>query len=378
MIPAAARHAARCFAGFADAPVLPDLKGWSQIPAGFSGSAVYRVIDPRGSGWSLKQLTASASVSHVKATHQVLVHVRRAGCDWVSGPNHLVGNPSETVADLGTHGCWEMTQWMPGRSYSDIDRLAGNLDEAVKVLTAGCRAIACFHDAAASMVRQNGPAPSVIDRIKRLDSLSSSILSTCDGAGNKIRSLHLSPVVAPELLRACHQITADWPIFARQIRNDLEQRAGEVTPIQWVVRDVHRGHLLFTDDSGSLSAAAKPTVSGMIDFDAMRLDTPAADLARWIGDFLFLAIIHGDAAADIATRFWQAGLAEYRQIRSFSEQQQTLCWTLVRSSSLISLANWVDWILQQRRRFLAADSSIAQRLVALNQQWTIVRQATDR
>ncbi|QDV63899.1 phosphotransferase [Crateriforma conspicua] len=378
MIPDAARHAARCFAGFADAPVLPNAKGWSQVPAGFSGSAVYRVVDPRGGAWSLKQLTASASVSHVKAIHQTLLHVRRAGCDWVAGPNHLAGNRAQTVADLGTLGCWEMTRWMPGRSYSDIDRFTVSPDEAGKVLVAGCRAIASFHNAAASMLHQNGPAPSVIDRIKRLDSLSSSILSTCDDAGDKIRTLNISPTVAPELLQACHQVTADWPTFAWQIRNDLEQRAGEVTPLQWVVRDIHRGHLLFADDAGSLSTAAKPTVSGMIDFDAMRLDTPAADLARWIGDFLFLAIFHGDAAADIAARFWQAGLAEYRQICSFSHQQQTLCWTLVRSSSLISLANWVDWILQQRRRFSAADSAIAQRLVALNQQWTVVRQATDR
>ncbi len=104
-------------------------------------------------------------------------------------------------------------------------------------------------------------------------------------------------------------------------------------PIQWVLRDVHREHVLFQHGQ----------VSGLIDFDAARRDTVAVDLARWAGSFIDLGLEK--------TRIWAAVLSGYQTVRPISACEQQLASAMEEISWYLRLANWVVWVALERRVF---------------------------
>ncbi len=125
-------------------------------------------------------------------------------------------------------------------------------------------------------------------------------------------------------------------------------------PIQYVLRDIHRDHILFTD--------REPT--GLIDFDAVRMDTPATDLARWVGSFHVPPGKSGDREIE---KVWEAALAGFRDENSLKSCPQRdlnvgLARDLCFATTWISLANWLVWVLCQQRAFPAGQNAVARRI----------------
>jgi homoserine kinase type II len=98
--------------------------------------------------------------------------------------------------------------------------------------------------------------------------------------------------------------------------------------IQPAIRDIWHDHVLFTGDA----------VTGIIDFGAMRLDTPLTDIARLVGSLV------GD---DDDARYF--ALDAYAELRPLSGDDQRLIDLLDASGQVVAAANWLRWLYVERR-----------------------------
>lgn len=75
-------------------------------------------------------------------------------------------------------------------------------------------------------------------------------------------------------------------------------------------------------------------VTGLIDFGAVGLDSPAADLARLLGSL----------APDQVER-WEVAWDAYRQIAPLSPAEQRLSLLLDKTGTVVSAMRWAEWML---------------------------------
>jgi homoserine kinase type II len=81
-------------------------------------------------------------------------------------------------------------------------------------------------------------------------------------------------------------------------------------------------------------------VTGLIDFGAMQIDTPAADVARLLGSF-----VRDDPTG------WQSGVAAYTSIRLLSEVELRAVSALDLAGKILAGCNWLRWIYIDGRQF---------------------------
>jgi Ser/Thr protein kinase RdoA (MazF antagonist) len=92
---------------------------------------------------------------------------------------------------------------------------------------------------------------------------------------------------------------------------------------QPAIRDIHHDHVLFTGDE----------VTGIIDFGAMRMDTPLTDVARLVGSL---------AGDDHEAR--QFALDAYAELRALSEADRKLVDLLDETGLVLGAMNWLTWL----------------------------------
>src|SRR5262249_54544824 len=131
---------------------------------------------------------------------------------------------------------------------------------------------------------------------------------------------------------------------------DLERTRSLLAPwlnrpitLQPCLCDIWHDHVLFVGDE----------VAGIIDYGSCGADHVAADLARLLGS------LAGDEASLRA-----AGLSAYRKVRPFSDEEQGLMEVLDRTGLTLGIANWLNWLCREHRRFEHLDLVI-QRLRTL-------------
>ncbi|MBW8885212.1 MAG: phosphotransferase [Planctomycetia bacterium] len=98
--------------------------------------------------------------------------------------------------------------------------------------------------------------------------------------------------------------------------------------LQPAIRDVHHDHVLFTGEE----------VTGLIDFGAMRIDTPLADVARLVGSLV------GD---DHEAR--QFACDAYSELRPLSEADRRLIDVLDETGVVLGALNWLIWLYIEHR-----------------------------
>ncbi|QEG02694.1 Phosphotransferase enzyme family protein [Stieleria maiorica] len=267
---------------------------------------------------------------------------------------------------------WELATWMPGRPLTD--------DASLQLIGRGTRAIADLHQAlthvpSGALPSQFRTAPALAERLQRIAWLDEQLPRTL--SANLDGRVH--PSVAAALERARGVLQHKWPATATRLSAALAPLARRRWPLQYVVRDIHREHVLFSGGA----------VSGIIDFDALRIDTVAVDLARWAASFTHAS----RTLEDVIDRV----LADYRAATPFpnrpagsqgdtpsaapgsvakpdrigqadrilgrplgpetdfgasdSAEFRTLVLLIAESSLWISLANWVVWLVGESRQF---------------------------
>jgi Ser/Thr protein kinase RdoA (MazF antagonist) len=281
-----------------------------------------------GMEFALRRWPEGTNRERVLEVHQVLEKLRYR--------THLVPHlyrtrdrSSSVITFEGFH--WELADWIKGTPITTpIPRQ--------RILHAAS-ALAELHAASAALgvVRQ---VPAVLSqRLHRFAEIEANYPSILVALGE--RHSHLKFVLDSILVEMRSRIAVH--------RTRLGDLIGTPVPCQWVLRDVHRAHLLF---------AASGEVSGFIDFDAMRIDTPMTDIARLAGDL---------------TRDFPGALElvvdTYCASRYINAEERVLLKELCGSLPTGAAWTWIEWLaLDQLPEGVTKDQAI-KRIQGFAQVW---------
>lgn len=293
---------------------------------GWSGSSLWRVhADDRSTLaaglptsprlYCLRRWPAGTDPKRLAFIHKVLTHVVAAGIDFVPVPI-----PTRSVSDAAfirrNEYVWDLSPWLPGTA----DYHAKPTRQR---LAAAMQALARFHEAAAGFPRETanlGPAPVLIERLQQIRLLLGGefdrIAAAVHAGGDAALDLRASRVLT---------LTRDRlsPLLA-----PLELAGSLAIPLSPAIRDIHHDHVLFTGGE----------VTGLVDFDALRIDTPLADVARLVGSLV---------ADDKQAR--EFALAAYAELRPLADQDRQLIDLLDQSGLVLGGLNWLRWMYLERR-----------------------------
>jgi len=285
---------------------------------GFSGALFWRLHTPRGALCLRRWPKEHPSPERLELIHQVLRRCERCGLQFVPVP--ILAEDGSSFVSEGGH-FWELSPWMPGAPHDFALPSLPRLDAALEALAEFHLAAASFPGSAGSRAA-GAPSPAIMERLRRIERL----------LAGDLRSLQASitpavwPAGADRGRRLIELFSACAPEVAGRLQHVVELRV----PLLPCLRDIWSDHVLF---SGS-------RVTGIIDFGALRIDSPAADIARLLG-----------STAGDDPNGWSRGLAAYGRLRPLEPSEAALLQPLDQSGVLLSGLNWIDWIYRQRRQF---------------------------
>lgn len=285
----------------------------------FSGAGLWRV-EHRASVYVLRRWPDPGGdgcrITQVSLFQQ---HLAAAGLPVASPLPLLEGDGAlvftrirESRAEVAT---WTLSPWLPGvADYSTFPR-AAKLKAAFRTLADLHLAATSFPAADAAGPPRTARSPGLVKRADRLEALKSA----------EWAELHYHLTGAPPTLDRGLAFEAMELIqrLLGRLWNESLRWADEPLPLQWVLRDVWHDHILFEDDR----------VTGVLDFGAAAVDSPAGDVARLLGSLV------GDDADG-----WRAGIAAYTSRRPLSPIELEAVRYFDASGTLLAAFNWVHWL----------------------------------
>ena len=302
-----------------------------QREAGFSGGAVWRAVCPAGCA-ALRCWAPGYPAERVSAIHRLLYIARHAGCGLV--PQPIVDRGGRTW-NTWDERHWEMCTWMPGVSAAYEPQ--GDRERVI----AAVEALAQWHTA--MTVRRTGTAigplaePAVAAAFCRGERLPS------PGLQRRVQEWHRLRRLVEEVNVLTFQDPYSLAERTRQLARRLTEPmqrwlANADQPVELAVclRDVHAEHVLFTGTR----------VTGLVDFGAMGLDTPACDLARLLG-----SLVPDDPEQ------WRSVSAAFEQVAHPQPRLAELAWRFDHTGAVIGALHWLEWLIFQRRAFHNRDAA---------------------
>lgn len=286
---------------------------------GMSGAQFWRLTAPRGALVLRRWPAEFPPPDRLQFIHGVLRHAAARGCMFLPVP--VTTRQGESFVSHAGH-LWELAPWMPGEAdYCD--------QPSVEKLRSAMRVLARFHNAVADFdckpfeCVNTSSAP--VRHLSRLRGLT------------PVRIRELSDAISgrtwPELVPLAQAFIASLPATISPAIVLLVPFERTALPMQPCLRDVWHDHVLFTGDE----------VTGMIDFGAIDIDTPATDIARLLGSL---------AASNLdRSQVWGEGLAAYNTIRPLSKDEIRAARALDSSSPILAGCNWIHWIYIDGRKF---------------------------
>ncbi|NDC63068.1 MAG: aminoglycoside phosphotransferase family protein, partial [Planctomycetia bacterium] len=321
---------------------------------GFSGSQVFAVAHAGAAGGTrrfvLKSFSGGATVARAAWIHRLMRHLRAEGVTQVPEVIETPGGDTVVVDRDGTP--WELVGLMPGVAVDPPTE-----QEAA----AGLEALAELHVAAGRMpdaaVRE-GPSPGHLVRIQRsrrlLDEPWAGFRDRLRMAGPAKTGTEPSFSLEGGSLEAAIVVRLDAAveIFSRAAgRRALELVAGARAAslrLQPVLRDVTAEHVLFGPDGVGAAdgqcADGRPT--GIVDYHAAGIDTPATDVARLLGSWRRPPDRRGLPVVDA----WRGAIAAYERVRPLEDGERSVISLLHSTAVVLGLDNWFRWTLEERRR----------------------------
>jgi Ser/Thr protein kinase RdoA (MazF antagonist) len=293
---------------------------------GFSGSKLWKVTADDGE-FCLRRWPEKTTAERLTFIHAFQRHLYLRGLQIVPA---LIDASGGTFVEQEGH-LWELASWMPGTAdYREHPTAAR--------LTAAMKALAQVHIAAAQMPGQSrsGTSPGLATRL------------------DQVRQLRAGGIERIEEGVARRPLA--WDDFARRICEKFRQFAPGVEyrltegttisgPLFPCLRDIWHDHVLFTGDQ----------VTGIIDFGAARIESPAGDLARLVGSLGVESHQH---------RIWNTALAAYEATRPLGASQRMLVRAFDASTVLLSGINWLTWLYLEQREFEDA-AAVTRRLAEI-------------
>lgn len=289
---------------------------------GFSGAALWRGEDPAGHPlFALKSWPGDVTFDQLQHVH----HLMRRAERLAFVPRVLLTTDGASAVRAAGRA-WDIASWMPGRA----DFHARPTDARLANV---CVALAELHRAWAFPPLLPTPCPGVHRRLAVL----------ADFAATLPARASAKPIGYSELdepLRHGHDAVRRLaPSAVRSLASWIDR----TIPVQPCLCDVWHDHLLFIDD----------VVSGVIDYGATKVDHPAVDLARLLGDLV----------GDDEVRF-AAGLDAYARAGGVPEPAPGFARLLDRTGAVCAAAVWLRRLSVERRAYpdLAA---VARRVAAV-------------
>lgn len=299
--------------------------------SGFSGAEIFRCTTPLGH-YALRCWPAEHPTSgHIRTIHTLLSRAFEHGCSFIPVP--VANLHGETLLEFAGFR-WQLEPWMPGTPDLERQPRREHLAGAFAALARLHRAFSVAGSGAPGLER----SPALLERIRVLEGCLAGDLHRVLTAFN-------------------NEYLADWDDRVRRYMKLFERAAPAVDrllrraascdyALQPVVRDVHREHILFTGDE----------VSGIVDFGALTVDTPAIDLARLLGSYE----IDDAARRDVLLKayFPPLSMEERWAVEAFDK-----------SGALLSPFRWLWWLFVERRTFRDS-AAVAHRFDVLLQRLT--------
>ena len=301
---------------------------------GLSGARLWRLRSPAGEFCLRRWPDGQLELGRLAFVHFLLRHVAKRQGPPVPLPVRTVAGETFVFHD-GTY--WQLEPWLPGRA-----------DEAPPTTTrvvAAAQTLAQFHRAAVDYPvaeDRRGASGALVQRRQLW-------IEARDGGIEAIRRA-LVDASRTDLAAQRAAEPAAWYLHdfeSRQTRlgPPLVEAADRSFPLQPVLRDVTRDHVLFVGDE----------VTGLVDFGAVAVDHPAVDVARWSGSFPLDAARRG------------AALAAYRSAAQSTDDASefaALVDLFDRSGTWLAVYRWLRWIYVDRREFDAPER-VVDRIAAL-------------
>jgi Ser/Thr protein kinase RdoA (MazF antagonist) len=292
---------------------------------GWSGSLLWHITDTANQPFCLRRWPPEHPTSErLQFIHNVLLTVAR---DFPVVPSPLRTTTGETfIHNAGR--LWELTNWLPG--LADF-----HAHPSTTRLRAAMHALAKFHQWATSCGRRVGAAPAISDRIRQLNTVQDKGWLEIQRATNRPLASSRADI-ADRAVRMWNLLKPieRWTSLAGRLST-----VGELA-LQPAIRDIHHDHVLFSSDE----------VTGIVDFGAMRIDTPLTDIARLIASLV------GDD-----WRLRQLALDAYSELRSLDEANRQIVELLDESGLFLGGVNWLTWLYVERRD-MGPDGPIVRRL----------------
>ena len=303
---------------------------------GMSGAQFWRIQAPRGTFALRRWPTEHPSPERLQFLHGVLRHAASRGCKFLPVP--ATAQTGQSFVSHGGH-LWELAPWMPG--VADYECLPSR-DKLRSALTT----LATFHIAVSDFPRSTAPGSAgfttaVVRHLARLRDLTPTTIAHLANA--------ISNDTWPDLAPLARQFVAALPTAIPKAIAQLQPLAKKIFPLQPCLRDIWHDHVLFTGDE----------VTGLVDFGAIDIDTPATDIARLLGSFASISPLPyregpgegslGSAPGQLQT--WQEGLAAYNTIRRLSSDETSAVHALHASGTILAGCNWIRWLYIDHNTF---------------------------
>lgn len=339
------RPPAVCQAWFGSEP----LSCTSLASSGFSGAPTF-VVRQGGERFVLKAFPSPFTGPRAEWVHALMRHLRREGVGEV--PAVVPDRDGETVVADAAGVFWELVGFVSG---SPIET------PTVAQARAGLEALARLHVAAARLPGESvrtGPSPGHLRRIEQARRLLAEPwrhrrerLRACGAEGRAARGGADRHGGRRRLLERLD--VAIERFESADGRRAIERVAGSEAaplPLQAVLRDVWSDHLLFAagerDPDGCTTAAGR--LSGIVDYHAAGIDTPATDIARLLGSWRRIA--GGDGPAS-SLDGWDEAITAYELVRPLNSRERAAMPFLRATSVIMGLDNWLRWTLEEDRVF---------------------------
>lgn len=306
---------------------------WLGNAGGMSGAQFWRIEAPRGMlvlrRWPVEHPTAE----RLRLIHSVIRHAGRT-LDFLPVPQPT--RDGDTFVSEDGH-LWELAPWMPGVADYERSPSEAKLRAAMTALARFHHAVADFPQTSEWVAHQLSSGVTAIPRrLARLRELSRERLSELSRA--------IDNAIWPEFAPLARRFLAAVPSAIPPVIARLEQLANINLPLQPCLRDIWHDHVLFTGSR----------VTGLIDFGAVDIDTPATDIARLLGS------LAGEACqpfqidpidVDDRPEIWQLGLSAYSKTRQLTRNESDAVFAINAANPILAGCNWIQWIYIDRRVF---------------------------
>jgi len=277
---------------------------------GLSGSRLWRYDAPNGPR-VVRAWPAGTALGRAVRVHAWL----RSTADLPFVARPIAATDGSTAIERSGL-CWEVAPWLPGAPAIGVPSLAR--------VRAGFEALAGLHVRLSRTDARAGPSPGLAARRDELRGL-------VEGGFDL-----LATALATRPDDPCSADALAWLGLARRLAPGVLATATAaarlVLPLQPCLRDARPEHFLFTGDA----------VTGLVDFGAMDVETPAADLARLAGEWLPRGSCDG---------LRSDGLAAYAAVRPTAPDEAVAAGAFEDLADVLIAERWIRWRFLEGRRF---------------------------